>query len=108
MYENICSSSQISDRVSSFRASQGGELQSIPNHNQTGERIQGSINSEIPEMIPIMEVCKRIPGLSYDFLRKGCLSGKIVHIRVGNGKFLINFGRLVEWLNTSCGEDDDK
>lgn len=76
------------------------------NQDQKGERIQGRISSMIPEMLPITEVCKRIPGLSYDFLRKGCLSGKIVHIRVGNGKFLINFGRLVEWLNTSCGGSD--
>ena len=63
------------------------------------------INELIPEMIPIAEVCKRIPGLSYDFIRKGCLSGKIVHIRAGT-KFLVNFGRLVEWLNTTHGEDD--
>ena len=63
------------------------------------------INEMIPEMIPITEVCKRIPGLSYDFIRKGCLSGKIVHIRAGT-KFLVNFGRLVEWLNTTHGEDD--
>lgn len=80
-------------------------LYSVPHQIQTGERIPASIGSTIPEMIPIQEVCKRIPGLSYDFLRKGCLSGKIVHIRIGNGKFLINFGRLVEWLNTSCGEE---
>lgn len=63
------------------------------------------INDMIPEMIPIAEVCKRIPGLSYDFIRKGCLSGKIVHIRAGN-KFLVNFGRLVEWLNTTHGEGE--
>lgn len=69
------------------------------------ERVQTNNDSIIPEMLPIQEVCKRIPGLSYDFLRKGCLNGTIVHIRVGNGKFLINFGRLVEWLNTSCGEE---
>ena len=63
------------------------------------------INDMIPDMIPIAEVCKRIPGLSYDFVRKGCLAGKIVHIRAGT-KFLVNFGRLVEWLNTTHGEDD--
>lgn len=80
-------------------------LHSVPHQIQTGERIPANVGSTIPEMIPIQEVCRRIPGLSYDFLRKGCLSGKIVHIRIGNGKFLINFGRLVEWLNTSCGEE---
>lgn len=80
-------------------------LHSVPHQIQAGERIPANAGSTIPEMLPIQEVCKRIPGLSYDFLRKGCLNGKIVHIRVGNGKFLINFGRLVEWLNTSCGEE---
>ena len=83
------------------------DLHSIPHHEKTDERIPANVGSVIPEMLPIQEVCKRIPGLSYDFLRKGCLNGKIVHIRVGNGKFLINFGRLVEWLNTSCGGTHD-
>ena len=58
----------------------------------------------VPEMVTIKEASNRT-GLSYDYLRKMCLGGRIVHIRVGNGKFLINFGRLIEWLNTSCGGD---
>ena len=58
----------------------------------------------VPEMVTIREASSRT-GLSYDYLRKMCLSRKIVHIRVGGGKFLINFGALVEWLNTSCGGD---
>ena len=60
----------------------------------------------VPEMITLKEASRRT-GLSYDCLRKWCLHGKIVHIRIGNGKFLINFGRLVEWLNTSCGGDQN-
>ncbi len=63
------------------------------------------IDEMVPEMLPIKEVCKRIPGLSYDFIRKACLSNKIVHIRAGS-KILVNYGRLVEWLNTNRGEDD--
>ena len=59
-----------------------------------------------PEMIPIKEASART-GLSYDFLRKSCLQKKIVHIRVGTGKFLINYDRLVEWLNTSRGNEDN-
>ena len=51
----------------------------------------------MPEMITIKEAAQRT-GLSYDFLRKSCLKGQIVHIRAGS-KFLINFGKLVEWLN---------
>ena len=58
----------------------------------------------VPEMITIREASSRT-GLSYDFLRKSCLNGRIVHIRIGSGKFLINWGRLVEWLNTACGGD---
>lgn len=61
-------------------------------------------NEKIPEMLPIQEVSRRT-GLSYDYLRKSCLAGRIVHIRVGHGKFLINFDWLVKWLNTSYGED---
>lgn len=56
----------------------------------------------IPEMIPIKEAAERT-GLSYDFLRKACLNHQIIHVRAGT-KFLINWQRLVEWLNTSTGE----
>ncbi len=59
---------------------------------------------EVPEMITIREASDRT-GLSYDALRKMCLKRKIVHIRVGSGKFLINFGKLIEFLNTSNGGD---
>ncbi len=60
----------------------------------------------VPEMVTIKEASSRT-GLSYDCLRKMCLNGRIVHIRIGNGKFLINFGRLVEWLNTSYGGEQN-
>lgn len=56
----------------------------------------------VPEMVSIREAARRT-GLSYDFLRKSCLAGKIVHIRVGTGKFLINFGWLVSWMATTRG-----
>lgn len=52
--------------------------------------------------IPTMETLRAASaetGLSYDFLRKLCLSGKIVHIRAGC-KILINMEKLVEYLNT--------
>ena len=58
----------------------------------------------MPEMITIKEAAQRT-GLSYDFLRKSCLKGQIVHIRAGS-KFLINFGKLVDWLNTSKGANE--
>lgn len=51
----------------------------------------------VPTMLPIREVSART-GLSYDWIRKGCIQGKIVHIRAGN-KYLINFERFVAYLN---------
>ena len=51
----------------------------------------------VPTMLPIREVSART-RLSYDWIRKGCIQGKIVHIRAGN-KYLINFERFVAYLN---------
>lgn len=51
----------------------------------------------IPEMITIRE-CSSRTGVSYDWIRKLCLQGRIVHIRAGN-KYLINFGKFVDYLN---------
>ena len=52
----------------------------------------------IPEMITLRDASGRI-GISYDWLRKLCLQGKLVHIRAGS-KYLVNFGKLIEYLNT--------
>ena len=59
----------------------------------------------IPEMISIREASKRT-GLSYDHLRKECLKGHVKHIRIGTGKFLINFGALVQQLDMTHGHLD--
>ena len=48
-------------------------------------------------MITIKEAAART-GLSYDYIRKLCLQGKIVFRKVGN-KRLINMGKLAEYLN---------
>ena len=58
----------------------------------------------IPEMITLREAASRT-GLPYSRLRKLCLQGKIVHIRAGS-KFLINFGKLIDYLNTGDTNDD--
>ena len=58
----------------------------------------GRVVDMVPEMLTIEQTRARIPGLSYDYLRKLCLQHKIVHVRAGS-KYLINFGRLVEYLN---------
>lgn len=52
----------------------------------------------IPEMITLRDASGRT-GISYDWLRKLCLQGKLVHIRAGS-KYLVNFGKLIEYLNT--------
>ncbi len=67
------------------------------------EKIVGlNWEDKVPEMVSIREASRR-SGLSYDFLRKECLRGNLVHIRVGTGKFLINFDYLVEQMNTAHG-----
>lgn len=53
---------------------------------------------QIPEMVTISELSERT-GLPYSFIRKLCIQNKIVHIRSGN-KYLINFNRFLEFLNT--------
>ena len=51
----------------------------------------------IPTMITIKEAAGQT-GLSYDYIRKLCLQGKIVYVKAGC-KFLINMEKLVEYLN---------
>ena len=51
--------------------------------------------------IPTMETIKAASeqtGLSYDYIRKLCLQGKIVYVRAGS-KYLINMEKLVDFLN---------
>ncbi len=50
------------------------------------------------KMVTLKEASSRT-GVSYDWLRKMCINGKIVHIRAGN-KYLLNWDRLVDYLNT--------
>lgn len=64
---------------------------------------------EVPVMIPLKKASE-VTGLSYDRLRKMCVANKIVHIRVGDGagnkgKFLVNYGKLLDYLNTGDRED---
>ncbi len=50
------------------------------------------------QMVTLKDASSRT-GVSYDWLRKMCINGKIVHIRAGN-KYLINWDKLVDYLNT--------
>ncbi len=56
----------------------------------------------IPQMVTIRQASERT-GVSYDAIRKMCLNNQIVYIKAGN-KFLINFGKLVDYLNTGDQE----
>ncbi len=42
-------------------------------------------------------------GLSYDFLRKLCLSNSVVYVKAGT-KYLVNMEKLIEFLNSGDGE----
>lgn len=56
----------------------------------------------IPEMLPIKVISERT-GLSYCYIRNLCLKGEIVHIRAGN-KYLVNWNRFLDYLNTNGRE----
>lgn len=60
------------------------------------------VNQSIPTMLTIKETASRT-GVSYDFIRKLCLSRKIVHVRAGT-KYLINFEKFVDFLNGEVAE----
>ena len=52
---------------------------------------------DAPTMVSLNEA-KSITGLSYEALRKMCINGEIVHIRIG-AKYLINLEKLLAKLN---------
>ena len=60
----------------------------------------------VPTMMTLKEASAQT-GLSYDYLRKMCVTGQIVHIRAGC-KILINMDRLIEFLNTAGRKEDCK
>lgn len=67
---------------------------------ETAMRLPIEEEKQIPEMLTIKEAAGRT-GLSYDFIRKLCLQGKIVFVRTGS-KYLINMGKLVDYLNSGA------
>lgn len=65
------------------------------------EMMPNTIPTQLTESVPVMIPIKKaaaITGLSYDYIRNGCLEGKIVHIRTGN-KYMINLNKLIALLN---------
>lgn len=57
-----------------------------------------------PRMRTIDEVSK-LTGLFYTFIRKLCLSGKVVHIKTGR-KYLVNLDKFYEYLNTGDKQEN--
>ncbi|MCX4298423.1 MAG: excisionase family DNA-binding protein [Lachnospiraceae bacterium] len=57
-----------------------------------------------PRMRTIDEVSK-LTGLSYTFIRKLCLNGKIVHVKTGR-KYLVNLDKFYEYLNTGDKQEN--
>lgn len=53
---------------------------------------------QIVQMVTLKEASGRT-GISYGRLRKMCINNQIVYIKAGC-KFLINWDKLVEYLNT--------
>lgn len=59
----------------------------------------------VPRMLTIREAAKEV-GLSYNYIRSLCLSGRIVSIRVGN-RIMVNREKLIAFLNSGKEETYD-
>jgi len=58
---------------------------------------------KVPLMVTIKEA-SMMSGLSYDAIRKLCMSNQVKHIRVGC-KYFVNWNRFVEFLNEGSEQD---
>ena len=59
----------------------------------------------VPRMLTIREASKEV-GLSYNYIRSLCLSGRIVSIRAGN-RIMVNREKLIAFLNSGKEETYD-
>lgn len=60
--------------------------------------------------MPIMKSLnelEELSGMPYTTLRKLCMDGKIVHIRLGN-KYMVNWNKFVEYLNVGDGPEENE
>lgn len=74
-----------------------GYLTNVRRQDKKMHKKNNNTNQKIPHMVTLKEAAE-LTGLSYDYLRKGCIRSEIVHIRTG-AKFLINLDKLIEKLN---------
>ena len=61
--------------------------------------MRGGESMNTPTMLTIKETAKRT-GLAEFYIRQLCLQNKIVYRKSGT-KYLINFEKLIEYLNSS-------
>lgn len=61
------------------------------------------MNSQVPQMLTINETAER-SGLSKHYLRELCKKSLIVCVRAGV-KYLINFEKLIEYLNAGGAKE---
>lgn len=59
--------------------------------------------NDCPQMLTLRQASD-LSGLSYHTLRRLCQEGRIVHFRTGS-KFLINYPKLICFLNGGAGHD---
>lgn len=65
--------------------------------------MENIIQFKLPTMLTIKETAQRT-GMAEFFIRRLATSNQIVHVRCGK-KYLINFEKFIEYLNTSLGTD---
>ena len=70
---------------------------------QVTDQMELSFSDEVPRMLTIREAAREV-GLSYNYIRSLCQSGRIVSIRVGN-RTLVNREKLIAFLNS--GKEDN-
>ena len=74
-------------------------------HEQKKQPAQSAAAEGTVEMVTLKEASSRT-GISYDRLRKMCINGQIVYIKAGC-KFLINWDKLVDYLNAGETGNND-
>ena len=73
------------------------ELRRIIDQEHEERSKEMSEEIKIPKMLGLRQASEAT-GMSYDFLRKLCLQGKIIHVKAGC-KYLINMEKLADYLN---------
>ena len=93
----ICFALNDACRALADRLERSRELMRQEEQSLKLDKIERPEDTKVPTMVTLKEAAART-GMSYDFVRKLCLRGHIVHIRAGS-KILVNLEKLTEFLN---------